>query len=139
MIHVLTPDEFISERYLGLARRTEQRQQWPRPFNPERFFVSAKIMMDTGALSVWGNERTVLGGLFVNNLFSGDPEAIVSFWWSDGEKEDDFLAVFEAEARRRKCVRLSTSVFGPVRWEAMSRLYRRKGLKPSEMVYGKFL
>jgi hypothetical protein len=136
----LTKHDFSPERFLPLAREVQERQKWPLPLEPVHFFSTVHNLMDQGLLKIWGCERAVLGGLFVNNLWTGLPEALTLFWWAfPGVNTEPLRLAFEAEAEARKVTRVSTAIFGGVRSKAMERLYRMKGYEPSEIIYGKFL
>ncbi len=140
MIQEIPTYDFTPERFLSLAKRMEDQQKWPRPFDPDHFFPSCRGMMGTGLLKVWGCDDALIGGLYVKNLYAGFLDGIVLFWWSvDGSKSELLWKAFEDEARKRGCDRLATSTFGSVRAEALKRLYRRKGFTDSENVFTKFL
>jgi hypothetical protein len=139
-IKELSTGDFSEHNFTALARSVEGQQNWSRPFDPKHFFGVAHNLMNNGVLKVWGCQSAVLGGLFVRNIFSGTPDGIVMFYWSfDGKASKQLWNLFTEEAKRLDCVRIASSTFGPVRVEAMKRLYRMKGMTESECVYTRFL
>lgn len=91
-------------------------------------------------MKVWGCDSALLGGLFVKNMFAGEPEAIVSFLWSFNPRHTRKLwDLFHDEAKRFGCIRMAAASFGKIRSGAMRRMYRMKGFEESEHVYTKFL
>ncbi len=140
MIAEIQHYEFTVDRFMTLAKRMEERQKWPKPFDPDHFFPVCRGMMVQGLLKVWGCDDALISGLYCKNLYAGTLDGLVLFWWSlDGSKSELLWKEFEAEARKRGCERIATSTFGSVRAEALKRLYRRKGFSESEIGFTKFL
>lgn len=140
MIHEISKQEFTAEKYAGLAERMCKQQGWPRPFNSDHFFARVQGMYDAGIVKIWGCDSGLLAGLFVSNLFTGTPDAIIAFWWADRSKESASLfEAFKAEAERLGCIRMLTATFGTVNQKKIARLYRMKGFEQTEQIFCKFL
>ena len=137
MIRVLTPDEFTDESFGWLARKMEAQQKWEAPFNPEHFFPQVHGMQNLGTLKIWAKERSALGGMFANSVYSGKPQGIVLFWWTDHEDTSGLREAFEQEAVERGCERVFSSTYREVSRDAIERLYRIKGYHASETIFEK--
>lgn len=144
MVRQITTEEFTPERIEPIVRFVEQRAKWARPFSPDYFFPEWRRLMEAKIAVTWLGADCVLGAIFVPLIFTGEPAAMVSFWWSRESMlpTNDpirLIKAFEKEAAARNCRSCHSSAYGEIRSEAMERLYRRLGYAPSETTFRKLI
>lgn len=110
-------------------------------FKPEFFFPHWRRLMELGAARTWVSTRAILGACFVNHTFSGDPIAMVSFWFGmpdvrGGDETKVLMQAFEKAAVDCKAWYASTHSVLP---EKLARTYCRNGAAPVETIFRKLL
>jgi GNAT superfamily N-acetyltransferase len=132
-------EDFIENRYLIYYRFIEARAK--RQANPVHFFKEWRKWMELDIAKTFEVPGGLLGMIFTPDIFTGDFDAQIVFWWALPDCKDG-LKLMEAaieQAKARRCRRLQSAAFEQFRGEAMGRLYRRMGFVQTETIFQKEL
>jgi len=135
---------FTEERYGVIVRAIEKRLEatYPGRFDYPHFFRTWREIMALGIARTWEAPGALLGVTFTQNIFTGDFNANVVFWWAteEGRKGGGTLALLkaaEAAAREHNCRLFSSAAYGEMDSDLMEKLYKRKGYTKSETIFRK--
>jgi hypothetical protein len=142
--HELTAPQFTERLlpiFLSVAERLNATGKYPVQPNPAHFFPQWRRLMELGVARTWEIPGAVLGALFVPNLFTGEAEALVCFWFALPNTRGtlELMDFAEHAARDAGCVRLKSAAFGVLRGDAMERLYQSLDFVPVETGFSKTL
>lgn len=110
---------------------------------PEFFFPHWRRLLELKAARTWVSDRAILGACFVNHTFSGDPVAMVSFWFGmpdvrGGEETKMLIQTFEKAAIGAGCKAIYSASHS-VLPEKLARAYCKNGFVPVETQFRKIL
>lgn len=142
----IRPEDFTEDRFGVLVKEIEGRLQdtYPGRFNTSHFFRQWREMMQLGIARAWESPGAMIGVTFHPNLFTGDFNAHVVFWWSTpegrGHRETrGLLQVAESAARQHNCRLVCSAAYGEMSGERMKNFYKRKGFVEAESIFRKEL
>lgn len=137
----LEPHEFDS-RWLYLFQTMIE--ETPMLGLKSDFFIPHwRHLMELGAARTWVSNRAILGACFTVHTFSGDPVALLSFWFGmpDVRGTDEtkvLIRAFKKTAKETGCVALYESTHS-VLPEKLARAYCRNGAAPVETIFRELL
>jgi len=139
----LRPEEFTDRLlpiFMSVAMRLNA-EGYPVIPSPAYFFPHWRKLMEMGLARTWEIPGAVAGVLFVPNMFTAEPEALICFWFSlpDTSGTIELLKAVEAAAKESHCLNLRSAAFGVLRGSAMERLYKSLGFKCVETGWSKKL
>lgn len=107
------------------------------------FFPHWRRLMELKAARTWVSNRAILGACFVPHTFSGDPVALLSFWFGmpDVRGTDEtkvLIRAFKKTAKETGCRALYESTHS-VLPEKLARSYCRNGATPVETIFRELL
>lgn len=137
----LVPHEFDT-RWLHLFRAMIDETPM-LGLKPDFFIPHWRRLMELGAARTWVSHRAILGACFVNHTFSGDPVAMVSFWFGmpdvrGGDETKVLIKAFETAAIKSGCKAWYAATHSTLP-EKLARAYSRNGASPVETQFRKLL
>lgn len=144
--HEIRPEDFTEDRFGVLVNEIEGRlkETYPGDFNRPYFFRQWREMMQLGIARAWESPGAMIGVTFHPNLFTGDFNAHVVFWWSTPEGRAhratmELLRVAERAAGAHNCRLICSAAYGEMNGERMKKFYKRKGFVEAESIFRKAL
>lgn len=108
----LLPHEF-HEKYEPIFLHIEQETGFVGRFNPKHFFPVWRRMMEIGVARTWVTDGAILGATFTSELYSGDIQVHVVFWFSLPEargtgRPQELLDACELAAKKALAFKISS-------------------------------
>lgn len=127
--------------FLSVAERLNADNKYPVNPNPAHFFPQWRRLMELDVARTWEVPGAVLGALFVPNLFTGDREALICFWFALPNTRGtlELIDAVEKAAKNLGCTRVKSAAFGVLRGDSMERLYKSLGYECVETGWSKTL
>lgn len=143
MLKELLPHEF-TERLLPIFLHIEHETGILGRNNPKHFFPAWRRMMEIGVARTWENDGCVLGALFTPEIYSGNIQVHVFFWFSLPEARGtgrpiDLMKACEEAARQAGAFKLSSSAHVKSSPQRAENAYKKLGFEFSESVFTKEL
>jgi len=142
----IRPENFTEDRYGIIVQHIEQRllAGYPGRFDLPHFFREWRKIMSLGIGRAWEAPGAIIGVTFFPNLFTGDANANIVFWWAtpEGKKRGDtlrLLATAESAAREHNCRLVCSAAYAAMDGELMEKLYDRRGYEKFETNFRKEL
>lgn len=143
MLRELQYTEF-TERLSPVFLCIEQETGFVGRFKPNHFYPAWQRMMKIGVARTWETEGAVLGGLFTPELFGGDIQVHVIFWFSLPEargtgRPQALLDACEVAAQSAEAFKISSSAHVKSMPACAAAIYRKRGYEETETVFTKYL
>lgn len=144
MVKELRPENFTADRLAVIFEKIHAEVNYPGPANIKYFFERWRHLMSLGIGRTWEAPGAVLGALFTPDIFTGEPQGLVVFWFALKEVRGTGVArelfeAFEATAKQSGCRMVCSAAHESIKPEARQKFYLANGFAKVETVYRKVL
>lgn len=143
MIRELQHSDF-TERLEPIFLHIERETGFTGRFKSKHFFPAWRRMLEIGVARTWETDGAVLGAIFTPELFGGDIQVHVIFWFSLPEARGtgrplELLDACEAVAANAGAFKISSSAHVKSTPARAAAVYRKRGYEETETVFTKYL